>query len=168
MTVYEIEQKYRLKDLAAVRRGLRALGAKKIASGRETNEFFDRNGELRKRKIAMRLRRYDGQSTLTLKGPKLRSRFTKRVELEMPVEHSPLRSILLLSGFRPVMKYTKNRELYGLGKARVTIDRLRGFGCFLEIEGTVSVIARIASALGLGDGDREPRSYLQMMFGWKH
>ena len=116
----------------------------------------------------MRLRRYDGQSTLTLKGPKLRSRFTKRVELEMPVEHSPLRSILLLSGFRPVMKYTKNRELYGLGKARVTIDRLRGFGCFLEIEGTVSVIARIASGLGLGDGDREPRSYLQMMFGWKH
>ena len=42
MAFIEIEQKYRLKDPAKVRALLRKLGARKIAGGIETNEFFDR------------------------------------------------------------------------------------------------------------------------------
>ena len=42
MVFVEIEQKYRLKDPAKVRVLLKKLGAKKIAGGTETNEFFDR------------------------------------------------------------------------------------------------------------------------------
>ena len=116
----------------------------------------------------MRLRRYGKKATLTVKGPRLRSKFTKRMELETEVDYAVVRSILLLSGFEVMMRYHKHRELYQYRQTHVTIDRLAKFGSFLEIEGTCRSISRVAADLGLEDKDRETRSYLQMIFGWKH
>jgi adenylate cyclase class IV len=48
------------------------------------------------------------------------------------------------------------------------VDFLKRFGWFLEIEGEPRSIRAIEKKLGLGDGDREERSYLQMLFQWKH
>ena len=168
MGSFEIEQKYRLKDPAKVRAVLKKMGARKIAGGSETNEFFDRGKELRGKKLAMRLRQFGGKAVLTLKGPRLASRFTKRMEIEAPVNYRPLKTILGLAGFKVVMRYKKERELYRLGKSLITLDRLPGFGRFLEIEGRSQEIARLASKLGLQAQDREARSYLQMMFGYLH
>ncbi|OGX12237.1 MAG: hypothetical protein A2351_05025 [Omnitrophica bacterium RIFOXYB12_FULL_50_7] len=168
MTFVEIEQKYRLRDLKRVRIALKKLGARKIAGGLESNEFFDLGTQLRKKRLAMRLRKYGGKAVLTLKGPRLKSRFTRRMEIETSVDYAPMRNILRRAGFEVVMRYKKERELYRLGKSLVALDRLPGFGRFLEIEGQPQAIKRIEKKLGLQAKDREEKSYLQMLFHWKH
>jgi predicted adenylyl cyclase CyaB len=168
MRSFEIEQKYRLKDPKRVRAALKKMGARKIAEGAETNEFFDRGMKLRRQKLALRLRKHGSKAMLTLKGPRLKSRFTKRMEIETPVDHSLMRKILQLAGLKVVMRYKKERELYRLGKNLVTLDRLPSFGRFLEIEGQPKEISRLAAKLGLCAKDREEKSYLQMMFGYPH
>ena len=168
MSFFEVEQKYRLEDPGKIRSALKKMGARKIAGGMEANEFFDRGKELRRKRLALRLRKYGGNATLTLKGPRLKARFTKRMEIEIPVDHALMGSMLRLAGFRAVMCYKKERELYRLGKSLIALDRLPRSGHFLEIEGRAKNIARIASRLGFRPRDREERSYLQMMFGYPH
>ena len=168
MKLFEIEQKYRIKNPKMIRALLKKLNAKKIAGGREINEFFDRQSSLSKKKIAMRLRRHGKKAVLTLKGPRQASRFTKRMEIETPVDYSLVKTILQLSGFKVIRHYKKNRELYRLGKSRVALDHLLKFGWFLEIEGDIRQIARLEKQFGFKESDREKKSYLHMMFGWKH
>jgi predicted adenylyl cyclase CyaB len=168
MRFFEIEQKYRVKDPKRVRAVLKKIGARKIAGGVETNEFFDRGKQLKQKRLAMRLRKYGKNATLTLKGPRLKARFTKRMEIETPVDHVLMRNILRLAGFKVVMHYKKERELFRLGKSLITLDWLPGFGRFLEIEDQPQAIQRIEKKLGLVRADREERSYLQMLFKWKH
>jgi len=169
MGFFEVEQKYRLKDPAKTRALLKTLKARKIASGLEINEFYDRNGSLKKQKTALRLRRFGKPpAVLTLKGPRIKNKFTKRLEIEAPVEYATAATILKLAGFRRVRQYRKKREAYKLWNTLVVIDRLTRFGWFLEIEGRGRDIARVAARLGLKDKEREERSYLQMLFGWKH
>lgn len=168
MRLFETEQKYRVKDPKAVRCALKKLKAKKIVSGREINEFFDRQGTLSKRKIALRLRRFGKEVVLTLKGPKLASRFTKRMEVETLADYEPVKTVLRLSGFKVIRKYEKHRELYRLGEASIVLDHLKKFGWFLEIEAPSRTIAKLERKLGLQYSDREKKSYLHMLFGWKH
>ena len=169
MGFFEIEQKYRLESPARVRAALRKMGARKIASGVEVNEFYDKDGFFKKQKIALRLRRFgSGPAKLTLKGPRLRSKFTKRMEVETPIEYPVARKVLRFLGCRIQRQYSKKRELYKLGKTAVTVDFLKKFGWFLEIEGRPPMIRRIEKKLGLAREDREERSYLQMLFQWKH
>ena len=169
MAFVEIEQKYRLKDPAKVRTLLKRIGAKKIAHGLETNQFYDKNGFFKKKKVALRLRRFgDGPAMLTLKGPRTRSKFTKRMEIETPIEYAIAKEMLKFFGCRPVRQYSKKREVYKLGKVVVTVDFLKKFGWFLEIEGQPQAIRTVEKKLGFQIGDREEKSYLQMMFGYKH
>ena len=168
MKFFEIEQKYRLKDPSKARAILRKLGARKIAEGIESSEIFDRDHFLGKQKTILRLRRFARKATLTLKGPRLKAEFTKRMEIETSVDHALIGNILRRAGFKVVMRYKKERELYRLGKSLITLDRLSGFGRFLEIEGRSEDIARLASKLDLRAKDREERSYLNMLFGVKH
>jgi len=169
MKFFEVEQKYRLKDPARIRTILKGTGAKRIASGLETNEFYDRGDFFKKQKVALRLRRFGKQSaTLTLKGPRIQAAFTKRMEMETPIEYTTARAILRFFGCRRVRHYSKKREIYKLGGVLVTVDFLKKFGWFLEIEGQSQSIRKIEKKLGLGASDREGKSYLQMLFHWKH
>ncbi len=169
MKFFEIEQKYRLKNPRTVRALLNKAGGKKIREGSESNEFFDHQGFFRSQKVALRLRRHgNGPAVLTLKGPRLKSRFTKRLEIETSVDYQAAKALLSFLGCERVMQYRKKRESYRLGRALVTLDFLPAFGWFLEIEARPREIARVAGQLGVGPADREPRSYLQMMFHWKH
>ncbi len=56
MKSFEVEQKYRVQDPKAIRVLLKKIGARKISGGAESNEFFDREGSLRRKKMALRLR----------------------------------------------------------------------------------------------------------------
>ena len=168
MKLFEIEQKYRIKNPKTIRAFLKKIGARKIAAGSEQNEFFDRRHSLSKQKIAMRLRRHHRQSALTLKGPRVKGLFSKRMEIEAPVDYQLIKKILRFSGFKIIRKYKKRREIYRFQKALITLDRLPKFGWFLEIEGAKKTILRIERKLGLTPSDREKRSYLHMLFGWKH
>ncbi len=165
MAFVEIEQKYRLKDPAKTRALLKKIGARKIASGVELNEFYDKGDFLKKQKVALRFRRFGKQpATLTLKGPRIRSRFTKRMEIETPMDPATAKAFLKFLGCRVCRRYSKRRELFKLGEAFVTLDFLKKFGWFLEIEAQPQSIRNIERKLGLTRADREERSYLQMLF----
>ncbi len=164
MKNFEVEQKYRIKNPAPIRRALRGLKAKKISAGAEHNTLYDSAGRLRKRETVLRLRLAPGgKGLLTFKGPRLKGAYKKRVEMETAVDHARMKKILELLGFRPAASYSKYREEYKLGRHHVTIDRLSGKGWFLEIEGAAGGIGRIAKALGLKSKDREDRTYLEIL-----
>lgn len=165
MRSFEVEQKYRLKNPAVVRNILRGMGAKKIRSGPESNELFDLEGMLKSRASVLRLRRYgkEAQGLLTFKGPCLKSRYKKRVEIETPVPWAKARALLRSVGFKIVRNYCKNREEFVLGKVHVTVDRLSEKGWFLEIEGAPARITGLQKKLGLSAKDREERTYLEIL-----
>jgi len=168
MAFIETEQKYRLKDPAKVRTVLKKMGAKRIESGLESNEFYERDGFFKKQKVALRLRQFGGgPATLTLKGPRIRSKFTKRMEIEIPIDYAAGKEVLRFLGCRRWEQYSKKRELFRLGRATVAVDFLEKFGWFLEIEGQPQAIQRIEKKLGFVREDREERSYLHMLFNWK-
>ena len=165
MPFVEIEQKYRLKAPGKIRALLARIGARKIAQGAESNEFYDKGNFFKKKKMALRRRQFGkGPATLTLKGPRIRSKFTKRMELETPVDYAAAKAILRFLGCRVRRQYSKKRELYKLGRTFVTVDFLKKFGWFLEIEGEPRAIRVVEKKLGLAPEDREERSYLHMLF----
>lgn len=168
MKFYEIEQKYRLEHPARIRRRLRALHARKISGGREYNEIYDREGLLCGKKRVFRLRRFEGRGYLTLKGPRTQTRrYTKRLEIQTPLEFVPAKAILKELGFRIVARYEKRREEYDLLGCVIALDHVARLGWFLEIEGAPERIRNAAAKLGLAPIDMEKRSYLSMLFGPK-
>lgn len=165
MISFEVEQKYRLKNPSALRRRLRGLGAKKIRSGQESNELFDFKKMLRLQASILRLRRFgkEKKGLLTFKGPRLKGRYKKRVEIETLVPWVQARALLRAAGFQAVAVYSKERDEFVLGKAHVTVDYLHQHGWFLEIEGPPAEIARLEKKLGLSARDWEARSYLEIL-----
>ena len=165
MNKFEVEQKYRIKNPAAIRRRLRSLKAKRVSSGHEKNELWDLEDIVRRKASVLRLRTHDGKGTLTFKGPRLKSKFKKRLELETGVDPQAARMLLITLGFRVVARYEKQREEYRLGPAHVTLDHVGKSGWFVEIETASAQIEKIAARLGLSAKDREERSYLEMIYG---
>lgn len=164
MKLFEIEQKYRLKNPKGFRALLKKLGAKKISSGFEFNEFFDKNDVLKNQKIVLRLRRFDKKAALTLKGPRIKSKFTKRMEIETSVDYVAAKALLGFLGLKIRMRYAKQREVYKLGRSMIALDYLKRFGWFFEIEAPLKDIAYLEKKMGLRQKDREEKSYLQMLF----
>lgn len=162
---FEVEQKYRITNPAVIRKRLKILGAKRIARGLEKNEIWDLGNLVRRKASVLRLRTHDGKGTLTFKGPRLKSKFKKRLEVESEVHSGPIRTLLNLLGFKVIAQYKKEREEYRLGSAHVTLDHLGRLGWFVEIEAAPKHIEKIAAKLGLASKDREERSYLEMIYG---
>lgn len=94
----------------------------------------------------------------------MKSRFSKRIEIEIPVEFEKAKLLLTHAGFKRVFSYKKFREEYHAEKCLITIDRVPGFGNFLEIEGRACGICRLMKKWGIREGDRENRTYLEMLF----
>lgn len=161
---YEIEQKFRISNPATIRQRLKKLNAKKISSGEEFNELFDQGCVLRKQKSVLRLRRFDkGKGLLTFKGPRLKGRYKKRLEIETRVDYAAARKMLLLLGYKPVAIYAKYREEYAIRGAHVTLDRLRSIGWFVEIEGSIKQIGVLTGLLGFKRSQQEHRTYLEIL-----
>ena len=166
MKHFEVEQKFRLKHPEKLRALLRRFKARKLSGGLELNEFYDYRSELRRRRSILRLRRKPGgKAYLTFKGPRLESRFSKRVELETSVDFDRMKSILDTVGFKKVFAYRKFRDEYRLGRCLVAVDRVPRLGNFFEIEGRARDIARLSTKLGVRFQDRENRTYLEMLSG---
>jgi len=165
MRHYEIEKKYKLREVPKIRKILRRLGAKKQDGFQEQNSFWDFNRKLEKSKKTLRLRRYGSACTLTFKGPrrKQKQEIDKRLEFETTVQFKEMRAILKAIGFTIRLQYTKTREMYRLKDVIVTIDHLKRYGWFLEIEGPSKSILAVEKQLQLKSSDYEPRSYLSMI-----
>jgi adenylate cyclase class 2 len=133
----EIEIKFRVKDLRALARKLRAAGFRVVTPRtHEMNTLYDLpEGELRERKQLLRLRKYGSVWTLTHKSGAKRARHSSRVELETVVaDGKKMDAILRGLGYAPAFRYEKFRAEWTDGKGQVVVDETP-IGNFCEIEG---------------------------------
>lgn len=157
----EIEVKYRVPDLEPFRRLLASRGFREVhPQQEESSVLWDREGSLRSRGCALRLRRYGDRAVLTWKGPRQEDPLLKiRPEIETEVaDPAALEGILAALDFAPALAMTKSRSIWRRGALEACLDEAP-FGRYLELEGSREEIAAAAAELGLEDADVEPRSY---------
>jgi adenylate cyclase class 2 len=148
----EIEVKFLLADLAAMRQRLMALGARlKTPRTYEDNWLFDTPDEqLTRQGRLLRLRR-DRRNLITYKEPPTHQDPDFKVLQEYEIEVSDFaqaRTILEKLGFAPVLRYEKYRETFIYQGAEIVLDEVPD-GIFREIEAPRAVIRSSATALGL-------------------
>jgi adenylate cyclase, class 2 len=138
----------------------------------ETDQLFDRAGELRGSDQLLRLRRtrnWSGdRSTITYKGPGLRGRHKSREEIEFDVSHEnggPDAFTLVLDrlGYQPTFRYEKYRTKFAAQgePGIITIDETP-IGVFLEIEGEAEWIDTTAARLGYSHSNYLTCSYASL------
>jgi adenylate cyclase class 2 len=164
----ETEAKIRVSSLPAVKKKIRAGGGRLLNRRTfEANTLFDApGGELRASGRSFRVRRYGSKGSVTLKGvARVFGGVKSREELETHVD-SPevLARILHAIGFVPQFRYEKYREIWKVGSTVVCLDETP-LGHFVEIEGALSAISRVAKILGLDAANSLSDSYPALWFG---
>jgi adenylate cyclase class 2 len=165
----EIEIKFRVADLRALGRRLRAAGFHLLTPRtHELNTLYDLPGEvLRGRKELLRIRKYGSAWTLTHKSKGKVGRHSSRVELETSVgDGRKMDSILRALGYVPSFRYEKFRAEWTDGKAQVVADETP-IGNFCEIEGAPRWIDATAKKLGVSKADFIIKNYAGLFLEWK-
>ena len=165
----EIEIKFRVADLRALARRLRAAGFRLVTPRtRELNTLYDLPGEvLRGRKELLRLRKYGSQWTLTHKAKKKTGRHSSREELETRVaDGKKTDAILRALGYAPSFRYEKFRAEWTDGKGQVVVDETP-IGDFCEIEGAPRWIDATAKKLGVNRADYITKNYAELFLEWR-
>jgi adenylate cyclase, class 2 len=165
----EIEIKFRVQDIKALKRKLRQAGFRvETSRTHEMNTLYDLPGQiLRKRKQLLRLRQYGSKWTLTHKSGKKSARHSSRDEIETVVEQGKLmEAILRALGYAPSFCYEKFRAEYTDGKGKVVIDETP-IGNFCEIEGSPRWIDATAKKLGVSHGQYIEKNYATLFTDWK-
>jgi adenylate cyclase class 2 len=170
----EIEIKFRVGDLRALTRSLRAAGFRLVTPRtHEMNTLYDLPGEvLRARKQLLRLRKYGSAWTLTHKSGGKRARHSSRVELETGLADGKKMDLILRAlGYVPSFRYEKFRAEWvdnktPLGKGKVVVDETP-IGNFCEIEGPPRWIDATAKKLGVTPTDYITKNYATLFSDWK-
>jgi len=160
----EIEMKFHVPDLRAIRRALQRAGATYLGSAVQSDEYFDTpDGRLLGADCGLRLRRVrllrrggkaacDTRPVLTFKGPADRTRRAKvRREVQARLDNADaVAEILAAAGFRRTVLIEKRRVSYRLAGCLVELDELPLLGTFVEIEGAgQKPLTLLAARLGL-------------------
>ena len=161
----ELEVKFYLSDLSALRGNLEAAGAQLFKPRvHEINLRFDTpSGDLARGYRVLRLRQ-DSEARLTYKGPgELVDGVRSRQELEFTVsDFETARHFLEALGYEVSVMYEKYRATYTLEGVLVTLDEMP-YGNFAEIEGPDGAsIRKTAEALGLDWERRILDSYIML------
>ncbi len=169
----EVELKYAVPDLAAVRSRLHRLRARAYGARCERDVYYNApHRDFAVTDEALRVRYTDGSCTVTYKGPKIRIGGAKaREEFNMQVDSGDVcERILEYTGFRRSAEVIKRREIYELDGAAVALDEVERLGTFVEIEvltdgdgrGAADRIADIAKKMDI-DGPPLYVSYLELL-----
>jgi len=165
----EIEIKFRLANVGALARKLRAAGFHLVTRRtHELNTLYDLPGEiLRQRKELLRIRKYGSEWTLTHKGKGKVGRHSSREELETGVADGKKMDLILRSlGYAPSFRYEKFRAEWSDGKGQVVVDETP-IGNFCEIEGPPRWIDATAKKLGVIPADYITKNYATLFADWK-
>jgi adenylate cyclase, class 2 len=130
----------------------------------ESNLLCDRDGELRRSGRLLRLRRQDGQSLITYKGPANPGHHKNREEIEFQVsDGAAAEHMLERLGYKVGFRYEKYRTtLAASGEPGViTIDETP-IGLFFELEGPPAWVDQTAARLGLSPAQYLTASYSQL------
>ena len=167
----EIEVKLKIVSPEKLRAQIKTLGFHERCHREFEDNWvldFPERSLLRKRCL-LRLRRFEGKSVLTFKGPRTKSaHFKIREELETEVsDGGTFHKILDRLGFVPVFRYQKYRSMFVKARSgrstavAISIDETP-IGNYLEIEGTPETIRKIAEKLGYGPRSFILQSYLEL------
>jgi len=161
----ELEVKFYLSDLLALRARLEAAGAQLVQPRvHEINLRFDTpSSDLTRGYRVLRLRQ-DSEARMTYKGPgELVDGVRSRLELEFRVsDFETAHKFLEALGYVVSVMYEKYRATYALESVLVTLDEMP-YGNFAEIEGPDGAsIRRTAEVLGLDWERRILDSYIML------
>jgi len=165
----EIEVKFRVENLNALKRKLREVGFRmETPRTHEMNTLYDLPGEiLRSRKELLRLRQYGRKWTLTHKSGKRTGRHSSREEIETVVEEGESMDLILRAlGYAPSFRYEKFRAEWTDGNGQVVIDETP-IGNYCEIEGPPRWIDATAKELGVKRKEYIMRNYATLFTDWK-
>jgi adenylate cyclase class 2 len=177
---YEVEQKFRIRDPAALQQRLASMVVSPGQAESQVDCYYAhplRN--FAQTDEALRIRRDGSGSSITYKGPKIDATTKTRREIEVPLPPGDSTAedcgaLLEALGFRPVAEVHKARrtlEIPWRGRlVEAALDEVEQVGSFLELELLVDeaelpqakdCLASLAAHLGLEDGER--RSYLELL-----
>jgi adenylate cyclase, class 2 len=165
----ETEIKFRIEDMKALQRKLRAAGFRCVTPRtHEFNTLYDLPGqELRKRGELLRLRKYGKKWILTHKAKGTAGRHKSRVETETEVaDGKVLAEILMALDFQPSFIYEKFRAEWSDGKGQVVLDQTP-LGDIGEVEGPARWIDRVARQLAVDPSSYMTSTYADLFFAWK-
>jgi len=159
----EVELKFNVDRLAAVRKKLQALGAREDWAGKEKNWYLDTPAHtLEKRHAALRIRDAGG-SKLTYKEKLGDKKFKAADEYQLDIgDAKELLRIFQRLGFVIRVAYTKYREYWHFEGADITLDRFP-FGSFVEIEAPRRKIEPLARKLGLDIAKSTTKTYIRLL-----
>jgi adenylate cyclase class 2 len=161
----EVEVKFPIKALPAMRQRLVALGAT-LSTPRtyEENLLFDTpDAQFRQQGRLLRLRR-DRRNRITYKEPTTHNDLDFKIMQEYEVEVSDFaqaHAILAKLGFVQVLRFEKYRETFTYQDAEIVLDEVP-FGTFMEIEAAQEDIRALVTALGLDFATRLISSYVDI------
>jgi adenylate cyclase, class 2 len=165
----ETEIKFRVEDLRALARQLRAAGfRKRTPRTHEMNTLYDLPGAiLRKRNQLLRIRHYGKHWTITHKSGTKIARHSCRQELETQVaDGKQMDAILRALGYSPSFRYEKFRSEWTDGQGHVVIDETP-IGNFCEIEGSARWIDATAKKLAVSCEQYIMKNYATLFAEWK-
>jgi len=160
----EIEVKYLLYDITAIRNKILNAGWTSLGRNFESNiRFEDPENGLNEKKQLLRLRQ-DCKTTLTFKShvplENPRYKILKELEVEVSCFHT-MRSILTALGFHEEQVYEKWRETFQADNALICLDQMP-FADFIEIEGETNDIDSISQHLGFAPSQAITANYLEI------
>jgi len=168
--VLEQEMKIPVPSLGLVRRRLVERGALLIHPlALEDNWVLDdAHRSLSGAGRLLRLRRFGGRATLTLKGEASFSGGVKsRVEVETELGNAEQGlGILAGLGFAPVRRYQKRRESFSLDRVIVALDETP-MGAFVELEGQAEQLPAAALDLDLDPHAAALGTYLDLWSAYR-
>ncbi len=176
----EVEQKFRVDDLAGLERQLALLGAEPGEDEVQVDVYYAHPvRDFAATDEALRLRHIGPENYITYKGPKLDATTKTRRELELVLPAGDLgaeaaAALLEALSFRKVLEVRKRRRHRTLAwqgyEVMVALDHLDGLGDFVELElladesgmqAAQVAVAALATRLELRNSER--RSYLELM-----
>lgn len=163
----EVEAKFQIDDLAAVRRRLLTAGATlKKERVYEKNTVYDDNQQSLKNSMRLIRLRQDEKVKLTFKGApptEVKSEVKVREEIELEVsDFGKMEQIIGRLGYDPAIVYEKYRETFMLDSVEVVLDELP-YGNFVELEGLEPAIRTAAKKLEIEWGSRINGNYLSLL-----
>jgi adenylate cyclase class 2 len=166
----EIETKIKVESLDEIAVRLDALGAKSLYELSQADTYFDNEaGTLFASDCGLRLRKQvDGENQkiiLTYKGPKQKSHFKSRTEIEIEVNDFEVAAELLNAlDFKKSLVFEKRRQVWQLSDSAVCLDELPLLGSFIEIEASSEqAVADTLRKLQLADLPHINESYAHLM-----